>query len=343
MKFFRFVGILLLIVIVLVVVLGIIEPKDTTVERSTTVNAPQAVVMDQITHFKNWNNWSPWYKMDPNTKMDYIGTDGEPGSGFHWVSDKTGEGTMTNAGVENGTMKYDLKFAKPKMEMDGSFKTEEANGQTKVTWTLHKHTGFPMNAMNAFMSMDKMMGPDFESGLKGIKEYAEAHANDNANVAGITETQFPGHLYCGVRKLNNWSDMSKFFMDTYPMLGKELNNSIRGAGTGLYWTWDTVKHQTDMAAVFPVADSSKKVKGTSYFNIPASSACMITYTGPYSGMMAPHTALMKYCASKNMKVKLVIEEYLKSGHDVKDSTQFVTAIYYLCDGMAMADASAPKK
>jgi len=329
-KFLRFLGILLLIVIVAIVVLGLVEPKDVIVERSTTINAPQAVVMDQVTNFKNWNNWSPWYKMEPTMKMEYTGTDGQPGSGYHWTGTKTGEGTMTNTGVDNGTMKFDLKFMKPhEANADGWFKTKDASGQTKVTWGLHMHCSFPMNFMNAFMNMDKMMGPDFESGLKDMKTYAEAHATA-ANDIKITETQFPGHIYCGVHKTIGWNDLSKFFMDTKNQLGQPPT-------WGLYWTWDTVKHQTDMAAVFVVADSSKRMKGASYINVPSSSACMVAYTGPYQGMMSPHMALHKYCASKNMKVKLVMEEYLKGPGNEKDSTKYVTNIYYLCDGMqAMA-------
>jgi len=340
-KFLRFLLILILLIAAIVVILGIIEPKDINVERSLTMNAPREVVWNQLVNFKNWTNWSPWYRMDSTMKLDYQGTDGQPGSSYHWVGDakKSGEGTMTNAGADSGTLKYNLAFMKPReSKADGWIKTEETGGQTKVTWHMHMHCGFPWNAMLAFMDMDKMLGKDFEAGLKNLKEYSEAHAMDMPS-ADIKETQFPGHIYCGVHKTVGWNDMHQFFMDAYSMLGKELNSRIAGPATGLYWTWDTVKHNADMAAVFPVTDTTKAVKGAGFFNVSASSACMVAYNGAYSGMMAPHMALMKYCASKNMKVKLVVEEYIKGPHEEKDSTKYVTNIYYLCDGMGnMADA-----
>lgn len=335
-KFLRFLGILLLLIIVIILVLGLIEPKDQTIERSMTMNAPKAVVWEQIAKYKEWPHWSPWVRMDSTMKMEYSGEEGTVGSSYHWTGQgkNTGEGIMTNAGMNDNTIKYDLKFIKPfDGKADGWFKVVDSNNQTKVTWAVHMHHSYPMNAMLAFMNMDKMMGDIFESGLKNMKEYTEAHATTASSAMIITETEFPGHIYCGVRKVVGWNDMHQFFMDSYSMVGKELSSNISGPASGIYWTWDTVKHESDMAAVFPVKDSSKAVKGASFFNVPASSACMVVYNGPYQGMMAPHMMLKKYCAEKGMKVKLMIEEYVKSPNEEKDSTKYVTNIYYLCDGM----------
>ena len=84
MKILRYLLILVVILVVAVLAIGLIEPNDVTVVRSTTINAPKDVVFEQIVKFKNWTNWSPWYKKDPTMKMTYLGTDGEPGSSYTW-------------------------------------------------------------------------------------------------------------------------------------------------------------------------------------------------------------------------------------------------------------------
>ncbi len=349
-KFLRFIGILILIVAVAWVILIFVEPKEETVERSITINAPKEMVLDQIVNFKNFAKWEPWYRRDTTTKMEYMGTDGQPGSSFHWTSSKVGEGTMTNAGVENGMMKYNLNIIKPwKNTADGWLKVEDAgsnqtkSNQTKVTWNIHMNHPAPWNAMMVFMNVGKMLGNDFESGLKNLKEYAEAHATMPASSdIAIKETQFPGHMYCGVRKTVTMADMNKFFMDTYGMLDQALQNRTSGPASGLYWSWDTVKHESDVAAVFPVSDTSKPVKGATFFNIPASGACMVALNGSYDGMMNAHSALRNYCVSKKMKVKAIIEEYIIGPRQEKDASKWVTNIYYLCD-MPMNDNANMKK
>ena len=110
-KALRFVLVLLLIVVAAVIILGIIEPTDVQVARNTMIKAPKEAVFEQILYFKNWSNWSPWYKMDSGKmKMTFYGTDGQPGSGYKWEGDKTGAGDMKDSAVNGTQMDYALTF-----------------------------------------------------------------------------------------------------------------------------------------------------------------------------------------------------------------------------------------
>jgi effector-binding domain-containing protein len=188
------------------------------------------------------------------------------------------------------------------------------------------HFSYPMNAMLLFMNMEKMMGPDFESGLADMKKYAETH---NTPTVAIQEVQFAEHNYAGMRKIVNWKDLSQYFMDSYGALGKEAGARINGPAVGIYYTWDTVNHSTDMVAAFPVADTSKPVKGAKFVHVGACKAYMVAYTGVYSGMTNVHMALNKKLAEKGQKMAGVIEEYMRGPHEDQDSTKWVTNIYYL--------------
>lgn len=332
-KFLRFLLVLIIILAAAFFIIGVIEPKDITVTRTALIKAPKEAVFEQITNFKNWTHWSPWYKMDTAMKLTYTGADGQPGSAYHWVGTdegKTGEGDMKNMAVNGTAMDYLVTFTKPRRgEAQGVIKAEDTAGMTKVTWTMHMHMPYPMNAFLLFMNMDKMLGGDFENGLSNMKAYVESHATAPQPTVDVKEVDFPGHTYSGFRKTVAWNDMHNFFGESLGQLGKGLGPKINGPAAGLYYTWDTVNKNSDMVAAFPVADTTAKVKGAIYTVVAPSKAYMVVQKGPYSGMMASHAALGKKVSASGKKPSLVLEEYLVGPHEQKDSTQWVTNIYYL--------------
>ncbi len=332
-KFLRFIIVMLVLVAVAVIVLSVVEPKDVTVTRSIVIKAPKDVVFDQIVKFKNWNNWSPWYRMDSGKmKMTYYGMDGTPGSGYTWEGDKTGAGDMRDSAVSGTDMLYNLTFTKPHGGGAwGHLKAEDTAGITKVTWSCVMHFGAPSNAMLVFMNMEKMLAPDFENGLKYMKEYVESHSVivSGSVESDIKEVEFPGHVYEGIRKSVSMDEIQKFFMESYSVLGKELGPKVNGAAVGLYYSWDTVKKVTDMAAAFSVNDTSKLATGAKVMNVPASKAVLGVLKGSYGKMMETHRSIGKYIAEKGLQPGLVVEEYVVGKLQEPDSNKWVTNIYYL--------------
>jgi len=329
-KFLRFVITLVLIALLSILVLGIIQPKDAFVTRSVFIKAPKDSIFEEIVKFKNWPHWSPWSQKDTTMKITYTGTDGTPGSSYHWIGNKdlTGEGEMKNMAVDGTKMDYEINIIKPwEMTATGSLIVKDtANGMEKVTWTFIKHTPFPWNAMNMFVNIDKYMGGDFELGLGTMKKYLEGRAMQAPELE-IKEVDFPEHIYQGVRKTISWMDITKFFMDNKAILGKET--MVSGSYSGLYYTWDTATKTTDAVAGIPVSDTSMQVEGASFFHVPAARAYMTVHKGGYSNMMAAHMAIAKQMEAKGQKHSLVIEEYPSGQYNQPDSTKWVTNIYYL--------------
>ena len=322
--------VVLIIFAAAILILGIIEPKEIVITRSILIKAPKEAIFEQIVNFKKWNNWSPWYKMDSTMKITYAGTDGQPNSSFHWVGaeKKTGEGEIINAGVNGTHMDYQLNIIKPfEKQSHGIFQVQDTNGMSKVTWNLTMNYTFPFNASLAFMNMDKMLGGDFESGLSNMKAYLESHVT--APTVDVIEVDYGAHVFEGFRKTVGFSDMSKFFMESYGELGKGMGAKINGAGVGLFYTWDTVSKSSDMVAAFPVSDTTMAVKGAVFTHIGPAKAFMAVHKGPYASSMDAHTALQKTVTAKGKTRALVIEEYLVGPHEQADSTKWVTNIYYL--------------
>ena len=332
-KFFKIIGILLLLLIVGVLVAGLILPKDVTVERSTVINAPPEAVFEQMVLFRNTPNWSPFLEQEPTAVVTYQGQDGTVGSSYSWVGKDLGEGTMTNTGVQGTEMKYDLHFVKPmESKASGFLKAESAGpGKTKATWNLLMHYSFPMNVMQLF----PMMENSFDRGLQRMKEHVEKNpqvAATTGTVPGMTrisQVTYPATHYAIIRKTVGMAGLSDFYAESFGKLGQAVGDKIQGNGVGIIYSWNDAKMEGDMGAGFPVDKSVTKVEGAQLVDVAESSAYMATYTGGYYGTSAAHQALAGKVAADGKKQNLVIEEYVISPDKEKDSTRWVTKIYYL--------------
>ncbi len=333
-KILKFILILVILLIVGLLIAALVMPNDITVTRSALITAPKEAVFEQMVKFKNWPHWSPFYEMDTTATLMYSGEDGTEGSYYTWESkkDDVGSGKMANKGVSGTKFDYHLDFYKPfESQADGYFSASDSAGGTKATWSFSTHMPFPMNALQVFpfMDMKKMLGESFDKGLAKMKAYVESNPGTAAPAMEIKEVDYPAHVFQGIRQTVSWDNIGKFFGESMGQLGAGIGDKIAGPGTGLYYTWDTVNHNADMVAAFPVSDTSKKVKGSIIIRQDPSKAFMIEHKGPYGGMMGAHMALGKEVAAKGKTVSLVVEEYIVGMPAETDSTKFVTNIYYL--------------
>lgn len=334
-KILRFFGILILVLLLGFLVLCAVSPSEVKVERSTTIDAPKAVVWEQIVKFSNWDNWSPWKEQDTTIISDISGTDGQQGSVYHYVGKRSGEGSSTNIGVSDGEMKYEMNFIKPfKAKADGYYRIADDGGRTKVVWYFHQDQNFFMRGFAAIMGMKGMLTKSFDRGLELMKNYTETH-KETAVVPTmpVTEIQFPAHIYAGVKGKVSVSDpvgMQKFFSDAYSLVGKEAGPRINGPAVGLILNWDDASMSGDMIAAFPVADN-KPVKGAEITQVDAGTGYQVHYVGPYTGdgMHMAHMSASKAVKDAGKTIRLRIEEYIKTPGDTKDSSQYVTNIIYL--------------
>lgn len=150
-----------------------------TVERSTVVDAPPRRVFEQVADFQRWQAWSPWEGLDPAMSRSYSGAGAGTGAVYEWSGNrKAGAGRMRITRADEPSLVHvDLTFTKPfksRNDMTMTFVPEGPTGeQTRVTWTLIGPMTFTTRVMGIFTSMDKMVGPDFEKGLRQLKDVAE--------------------------------------------------------------------------------------------------------------------------------------------------------------------------
>jgi hypothetical protein len=176
MRFLKRLAIGLALLIAAFAVVVWFQPDDYRLTRTTVIAAPAAAVFTQVNDLRKWENWSPWAKLDPNAKVTFSGPQSGEGASFKWDgNDKVGAGTMTiTASRPNTRIATRTDFVKPFAGSSNSdFIFSENGGQTNVIWTMTGTHDFIGKAMCLVMSMEQMLGPDFERGLAQLKQVAE--------------------------------------------------------------------------------------------------------------------------------------------------------------------------
>lgn len=170
--------ILAIVVVIIAVVLAVAATKPDTfrVERTGAMQAPPEKVFALIEDFHQWTAWSPWEHLDPNLKRTYGGAEKGKGATYAWQGNsQAGEGRMEIVEATSPSrVLINISFFKPfEAHNEVEFALSGEGGGTRVVWSMHGPQPFMMRLMSLFMSMDKMVGKDFEKGLVGLKAAAE--------------------------------------------------------------------------------------------------------------------------------------------------------------------------
>ena len=158
-----------------VLVLASRQPDEFHIERSVTVNAPAEKNVPHIADFHQWSAWSPWEHLDPAMQRSFIGAPAGKGSIYEWSGNSdVGQGRMEILDVAPDKISIKLDFYKP-MEASNiaEFALQPKGDATDVTWAMYGPMPFISKVMCVFFDLDKMVGPDFERGLAGLKQASE--------------------------------------------------------------------------------------------------------------------------------------------------------------------------
>lgn len=172
-----FTFIILLVVVAVFCAFVAMQPEEFRLSRSVHVAAPPAAPFAHIVDFHRWTAWSPWEKLDPNTERTYGGSPSGVGATYAWKGNKNvGSGNMVITEVrQDELVRLTINFIVPfKATNEITFECKPENGGTTVTQTMSGKNGFFAKAMHFVMSMEKMIGPQFEKGLNDLKAVAEA-------------------------------------------------------------------------------------------------------------------------------------------------------------------------
>lgn len=164
------------VVILAVVVFAATRPNTYRVERSATIRAPADRIFPLLDDFHRWAAWSPWEHLDPAMKRTHSGAASGVGAVYQWDGNKkAGMGRMEiTESAPHSRITIKLDFLKPFESHNTTTFTLAAEGQaTRMNWVMDGPSSFMTKLMGLFVSMDTMIGKDFEAGLANLKRVAE--------------------------------------------------------------------------------------------------------------------------------------------------------------------------
>jgi hypothetical protein len=169
------IGLVLVALVAALLLFAATRPDSFSVERRIVVQAPPEKIQPFIADFHRWADWSPWEGLDPAMKRTFGGPPAGVGATYAWQGNKdVGSGRMEVQAVEPDKVRIQLDFIEP---FEGhnmtDFMLAPKDGGTEVRWVMSGPAPFISKLIGVFVSMDAMIGKDFDKGLAQLKVAAE--------------------------------------------------------------------------------------------------------------------------------------------------------------------------
>ena len=173
---FKAIGIVIVVLIAALLAFAATKPDTFRVQREASIKAPPEKIFAVLNDFRRWDAWSPWEKKDPAMKRTFGAATSGKGAVYAWEGNSdVGQGRMEIAeSVPPSKVAIKLDFVKPfETHNVVEFTLEPKGDSTNVTWAMQGPNLYIGKLIQVFISMDKMVGKDFETGLSNLKAIAE--------------------------------------------------------------------------------------------------------------------------------------------------------------------------
>lgn len=337
MKALKYIFFLLLILIIGIAIYIAVQPNSFEVKRERTINAPAAVIYNNVIDFKNWEAWSSWVEKDPETVITLSEQTKGVGGAYSWV-DSHGEGNMkTLATKPNVSIDQELQFGDfDPSKIQWEF-TPTEDGKTNVVWKMNSDNVpfiFKASAL-ASGGFDNMIGPDFERGLEKLDSLVvESMKVYSIKVNGVT--QHSGGFYLYNTTSCKISELDTKMQDMLPKVGAyAITHNITMAGPPFvyYHKWDEANNAVMFSCCIPTtsqvitADDSDILTG----QLQPFKAVETTLTGDYANLKEAWDTTMKYITENNLEFTdengPMLETYLTDPTSTPNPADWITKIY----------------
>jgi hypothetical protein len=169
------IGLVLVALVAALLLFATTRPDSFSVERRIVIQAPPEKIQAFIVDFHRWADWSPWEKLDPALKRTFGGPPAGVGSTYAWTGNKdVGSGRMEVKAAAPEKVSIQLDFIEPfEGHNTADFLFAPKDGGTELRWVMFGPMPFISKVMSVFVSMDSLIGKDFEKGLAQLKTVAE--------------------------------------------------------------------------------------------------------------------------------------------------------------------------
>lgn len=332
MKFLKWLGIILLIVLALFLIIPLFLPSSFHIERSIIIEKPVSVVFKTATDMNLRSEWDPWLEMEPNAEMKITMNPEIVGSGYSWKGKIIGEGRITIMEfIPNEHIKSKIEFLVPQsMESDVFWDFEENNEGTKTTWAFEGTLSYPLEKWSGLF-MDKFMGPQFEKGLSNFRVLVESLPDMVGKTGEISIGQFDGMYALTIKEECTTDKITGKMMEIYSSLMKYLKNNnteISGSPFTIYLPSEK-EGFIILECGLPV---DKKIAGKdkiTYKELPAGRIVTASHFGHFNTVKTTYEAIQNYITKNNLEINgSPWEIYITDPMKEPDEKKWETKVYF---------------
>ncbi|WP_290696771.1 GyrI-like domain-containing protein [Lacinutrix sp.] len=335
MKYIKYIFFLLLIAIIAISIYIAVQPSEFSVTRTRTINAPAAVIYNNVNDYKNWASWSSWVEKDPDMKITLPELTKGEGSSYTW-EDKDGIGTMKTIETnQNKSITQVMQFSDfPSSYVSWKF-NPNANGSTDVTWNIMgKNLPFGFKAFAAFMGgMEKQIGPEYERSLEKLSEVVLLDMKKYSIVVDKETTQHSGGFYIYNTAATTFEAFKGKMASMLPEViayAQKNNITMSGAPYVLYHKWDKENNTIMFSCCVPTTAKATTEGDILTGQLPPFKAVKTTLNGDYSNLEKTWEKAMKAITESGLEQEEngpTIEAYLNSPMNTPNPADLKTEIY----------------
>lgn len=293
----------LAVLVLLLVVVAFLLPRSVHVERQTTISAPRATVFTLVNGFQNFNKWSPWHDRDPQTQYSYSGPSLGIGARMSWSSQDPNVGSGSQEIVES--QPWELVKTKLDFGPDGiataHFKLVPQGSGTQVIWGFDTDLGNNPVSRYFGLFLDRMLGPDYEKGLAGLKKLAESLPKADFSDLPVEQVEMKPMpiAYLQTRSSKDEKEIAAAIGGAYAQILKAMGAqrlSQAAPPLTINTRWDESGYEFD--AAIPL---DKTPEGETLGNSPvkvrqsySGKALKVVHKGPYRNMASTYDKLFAY-------------------------------------------------
>jgi uncharacterized protein YndB with AHSA1/START domain len=162
-------------VLAVILLIAALKPAEMTVTRELAISASPEKLFPYINNSRKSYEWMPWSEGDSDIKIEYSGPAEGLGAKSSWEGKQMGVGNSEVVeSITNQIVKTKLSYTEPfAMSQLAEISLLPTNGGTVVKWSVSGQNNFFFRLMGIFVDCDKMIGGEFEKGLKKLKTLAE--------------------------------------------------------------------------------------------------------------------------------------------------------------------------
>ena len=307
------------------------------------INAPAEVIYDQVKDFKNWQNWGPWFQIDPNIQISQSEESEGEGATYAWKSKHEALGSISLETKKVIPLKeihqeisIETMLSISKSEVYWRFEETEKKGQTKVTWGLKGDPSFLEKILLSFREHDIRTGVEilFPIGLSNIDTLVLDEINKFViNVDGITN--YDGGFYMYITNASKISEIDSKLSEMLEQVSTFVDEN-KLETTGMPFTIYNEIDEMNATAIYstgiPVDNQVITPPRSTVLCgfMPQLIALKTTLKGKYDYLELAYDAANEYLSTNNLQedpTRKKFEVYTNNHSLVANPAEWLTEIY----------------